>query len=442
MASPKRHFTMLLSRLTWAMKAGSRALGSAAPNGFDAVVVGGGIGGACVAAALASQKAKVLIIEGEEQPGYHSTGRSAALYCQTYGSPAMRALTVASHRHFTETLPSTAGFDPDVPLLTPRGVLHLARAEDVEALRAYRDECAVLTPGVRSVSVEEACQLCPALKSDAFAEAFIEEEAMDMDVGAIHQGMLAAAKLGGAVVMCSTRLIRGAWDNDNGNWTLTLEQKAGGQGNSTVEVHSGIVVNAAGAWADEVAASCDVPQIGLVPKVRTCMVFEDSGKHGFDARDPSVARWPFVFDGLTEDPVYFFPRSGMFTASPSDETPSLPADVFAGELEVAICAHRLSQLTHIQPRAVKHKWAGQRSFVVDDEAVLGRDPKVPSFIWAAALGGYGIQAGPALGHFVASQALKQPLPEDLEAVGLSPDMVSAGRLATWRENAASTSTGS
>ena len=411
-----------------------RALATAVPHAaanssstYDVIIIGGGIGGASVAAALGHRAARVLLIEGEAQPGYHSTGRSAALYCQTYGSPAMRALTVASHRHFL-SLPGTPGFDAEVPLLTPRGVVHVARESEAAALREYRDECAVLTPGVRPLSPAEAHALCPALRQEEIAEAFYEEEAMDMDVGAIHQGMLSAAKHGGARVSSSTQLVSAVHDRDTGDWTVQL----GGAGSAALGnngcVRARTVINAAGAWADHVAVACGVSPIGLVPKVRTCIVFDDSGEHRFNAADPSVARWPFAMSVLGTEPVYFFPRAGTLVASPADETPAEPADVQPEELAIAICVDRLERLTHLSPRRISHKWAGLRSFVADQESVLGSDPAVPSFIWCSALGGYGIQAAPGVGLFVASAACGEDVPEELTRLGIAAQDVSPARL--------------
>jgi D-arginine dehydrogenase len=369
----------------------------------DFLVLGAGMAGASAAYFLA-EFGRVAVLEREDAVGYHSTGRSAALYTETYGNATIRALTVASGRFFRAP---PAGFS-EVPLLHPRGVLMVAR-RDASALFAKAvEEGRRFAPRLRVLDAAGALRLCPALREEWLAHAFLEPDAMDMDVHAIHQGFLRGlkAKRGSVVTGAGPRSIA----RRDGMWHV--DSKAG-------SFAAPLLVNAAGAWADEVALAAGLRPLGLVPKRRTAVIVEVEPVS-------AMAQWPLVAD--VQETFYFKPESGRLLVSPQDETPVPASDVQPEEIDIAVALARLEAATSLKIRRVLRKWAGLRSFVRDNTLVLGPDPAMPSFIWAAGQGGYGIQTAPAAGRAVAAFATSRVLPPDLAASGLVASELLPGRL--------------
>jgi D-arginine dehydrogenase len=369
----------------------------------DVVIIGGGIAGASLGYRLAPH-CKVTLLEAEPQPGYHSTGRSAALFTTTYGHQVIRALTIAS-RDFLLGPPE--GFTA-TPLLTERRCLWIARPDQTRALDAFLAEVSVLDPTVAPCAVEDALSLCPILNPDYLAAAVIEPEAYDIDVNALHQGYLAGFRRAGGMVATSERVT--AIRRTSSGWDVATN---GGRHACQV------VVNAAGAWADEVAALAGVAQVGLVPKRRTAITFDLPA-----GTDPG--HWPCVLD--TDEKFYFRPDAGRLMASPADETPSPPCDAQPEELDIAVTVDRVETATTLSIRRIASKWAGLRSFVADKVPVVGVDPAAPGFFWLAGQGGYGIMTSPALSEVAAALILDAPFPSDSAALGVTAADLSAARL--------------
>ena len=370
---------------------------------FDFAIVGAGIAGVSAAYHLAPQ-ARVLILEREHVAAYHTTGRSAALHSETYGSAEIRAITVASGRFYRKP---PAGFT-DHPLLTPRGALIAGRAEQQAGMQKNAAEFARLVPSVRWLDPVETLRRQPLLKPEAAAGGAIFEEAEDMDVAAIHGGFLKGARAAGAVLRLDAEVSH--LDRKDGRWTIRLRD-----GES---VTANTLVNASGAWADVLAGLAGAAPVGLVPKRRTAFTFDAPA--GLD-----LTGLPMAID--FDETWYIKPEVGQFLGSPADETPSPPCDAQPEEMDIAIAVERIETATTLSIRRIKNKWAGLRSFVADKNLVVGHDPKVEGFFWLAGQGGYGIQTGEAAGRLAASLALGKGLPADIAALGVSEAALSPAR---------------
>jgi D-arginine dehydrogenase len=371
---------------------------------FDFAIVGAGIAGVSAAYHLAPA-GSVVVLEREHVAAYHTTGRSAALHSETYGSAEIRAITVASGRFYRKP---PAGF-ADHPLLTPRGALIAGRVEQQAELKEAAAEFARLVPSVRWLDPDEVRRLQPLLKPEAVAGgAVFEPEADDMDVAAIHGGFLRGARAAGAELRLNAEVT--ALDRRQGRWQIALRDGEA--------VAATTLVNAAGAWADVLGGLAGARPVGLVPKRRTAFTFDAPA--GFD-----LAAMPMAID--FDESFYFKPEVGQFLASPADETPSPPCDAQPEELDIAIAVERIEAATTLQIRRIKNKWAGLRSFVADKNLVVGFDPAVEGFFWLAGQGGYGIQTGAAAGRLAASLSLGKGLPSDILALGVSEGALSPGR---------------
>lgn len=376
---------------------------------FDFAIVGAGIAGVSAAFHLAP-KAKVIVLEREHVAAYHTTGRSAALHSETYGSAEIRAITVASGRFYRNP---PQGF-ADHPLLTPRGALIAGRTGQKAALQKAAADYAKLVPSVRWLEPAEVLKLQPLLKPEAAGGgAIFEPEADDMDVAAIHAGFLKGARAAGAVLRLNSEVV--ALDRRDGRWKIWLKDGE--------EVGAATLIDAAGAWADVLGGLAGCVPVGLVPKRRTAFTFEspaDLVQRGLD-----ISKLPMVID--FDETWYIKPEVGQFLASPADETPSEPCDAQPEEMDVAIAVDRIETGTTLQIRRIKNKWAGLRSFVADKNLVVGYDPAVEGFFWLAGQGGYGIQTGYAAGQLAASLALGKGLPKDVADLGVTEAALSPGR---------------
>lgn len=337
---------------------------------FDALVIGAGIAGATAGAHLSTTH-KVALLEAEESAGYHTTGRSAAIWILSYGSADARILTGAS-RAFFEAPPQ--GFT-DVALAHARPVLTLADAAQKAGLEATLDAGRVAIP------LDEARAIVPAIRADWAVSAAIERDAFDIDVAALHQGFLAQLKRAGGVLALRSRAGR-IW-REAGLWHAET---------SRGDVYTApVIVNAAGAWGDVVAEMAGVEKIGLQPKRRTALII-DPGH--YDSKD-----WPLVGD--LDHSWYVRPEArGKLMVSPADETDSEPCDAQPDELDVAIAVDRMQQALDIPVHRVEHRWAGLRSFTPDRGLAIGAC-EVPGFFWLCGQGGYGIQTSPAAGRLIA-----------------------------------------
>lgn len=375
----------------------------------DFIVIGGGIAGASVAYWLAPH-GKVVLLERESQPGYHTTGRSAALFMESYGTPQVRALTLAS-RAFLKTPP--AGF-AEHPLLSPRGALLVATPGQEKELQEHWELLRAMSPRSRLLTPREACELVPVLHPDKVLGAVLEPDAMDMDVHAIHQGYLRGLRKAGGSIVNNAGVT--ALKHEGASWQVTA-------GNASYEAP--IVLNAAGAWVDQMAELAGLRGIGLQPCRRSAMIFAPPS----DLRASTVAAWPMVISA--DESWYFKPDAGMLLGSPANADPVEPHDVQAEELDIATAIYRIEEMTTLTIRRPTRTWAGLRSFVEDGDLVGGFDPdreRGAGFFWVAAQGGYGIQTSAAMGEACAALARGLPLPERIAAFGLTEAMLSPVRL--------------
>ncbi|CAB3879234.1 NAD(P)/FAD-dependent oxidoreductase [Achromobacter piechaudii] len=377
---------------------------------FDVVIVGAGIAGASLAYRLTAEgpgQKRVMLLERESQPGYHSTGRSAAMFMETYGTQQIQALTRAS-RAFYEQPP--AGFT-DHPLLGERGCLYIASADQRDTLMQSYEAAAAQAGNVQLLDGEQAMARVPCIRPDAVAGgALFEPDARDLDVHALHQGFLAGARRHGAVLRCHAEVESGQ-RSDDGVWTLRFKDGA--------TLRAGVLVNAAGAWADDVARACGVAPVGLQPCRRSAFTFAPP-----DGVDCST--WPAVV-GIDES-FYFKPDAGQLLGSPANADPVAPHDVVAEELDVATGIYHIESATTLTIRRPSHVWAGLRSFVPDGDMVVGYDEGQPGFFWLAAQGGYGIQSAAGVSALAAALLLRQPLPVWLVDEGVAPSLLAPGRL--------------
>jgi D-arginine dehydrogenase len=352
-------------------------------NLFDVVVIGAGMAGASAAAFLSAHR-RVALLEAEDQAGYHTTGRSAALWTANYGPPDVRLLTRLS-RPFFEAPPDDFA---SVPLMKRRPVLFLATADQLPEL----DDVLAAGSGVRRVSVAEAKAMLPVLRDNYAAAAAIEEDAFDMDVSAIHQGFLRQVRARNGVLALRNRAGRivradSVWHVDTSSGAI---------------FEASVVVNAAGAWGDEVATLAGVAPIGLQPKRRTAAIIDPSP---WDAE-----HWPMVLD--VAENWYARPEARTrLMVSPADETLSYPHDVRPEEIDIALGIDRMQQALAIPVRRIEHSWAGLRTFTPDGSLAFGWDRDREGFFWCVGQGGYGIQTAPAAGRMVSDLVLGRQMGE-------------------------------
>jgi D-arginine dehydrogenase len=369
---------------------------------FDFIVIGAGIAGASAAYALAKH-GRVLVLERESQPGYHTTGRSAALFTENYGNRTIRRLTIASGPFLKQP---PAGFAAH-PILTPRGVLMIARSDQLQTLEALYREVAHLGGPVERLDEAAALALLPLLRPGYAAAALHEPDALDIDVNGLHRGFLRAAAARGGKLLSDAE-VRQIGRRD-GLWQL---------GTSAGVFTAPAVVNAAGAWADEIARLAGVNLIGLQPKRRTAFIFDGPPSLG----DRVL---PMCID--VEEQFYFKPEAGRFLGSLADETPSPPCDAQPEEIDLAMAVDRIERATIFQIRRLTHRWAGLRSFVADKSLVIGEAGEAKGFFWLAGQGGYGIQTSPAAGAALAGLVTTGELPQLLRDTGLVAADLSPGR---------------
>jgi D-arginine dehydrogenase len=358
----------------------------------DILVIGGGIAGLSAAAAL-SRHAKVTVIEAEEQVGYHSSGRSATMLHYFLGDRLVRELTLAS-RGFVEQPPD--GFDQ---LGHAMPVLIFARDDELAALDALEAEItqfADLDP-LDAAGVHE---LCPILREDA-RHGLADRQAIRLDPHALLQGNLRQLRRNGGDVVTGARV--SAIDP---RWDVTTER-----GDT---FSAPILVNAAGSWADRIAAMAGVRALGLAPRRRTIITFDAPV-------GTPLERLPFA--KTVGEELYFAPESGRLFASPMDEGPSDPCDAQPDEEDIALAAWRVEERTTIKVERIHSKWAGLRTFAPDRHPVAGYAPDADGFFWLAGQGGFGLQTSPAMAAIVESLISGTPWP----VAGVTAEELSAAR---------------
>ncbi|MGJ3259347.1 MAG: NAD(P)/FAD-dependent oxidoreductase [Rhodospirillales bacterium] len=370
-------------------------------------IIGAGIAGASLAYRLSGalgEGSNILLLEREESPGYHSTGRSAAVYTETYGPPVIRALTAAS-RPFFDNPPT--GFT-DHPLLHPMGILLIGAEDRRPKAEELFEQCRALTPPIRFLERQAVADLVPVLRPEWTAVGVYEPDCMSMDVAAIHQGYLRGFKATGGTVLTDADVIGAS--RSGGRWIL--ETRAGA-------VTTEVIVDAAGAWADDIAGKAGLAPLGLVPKRRTALVFQ--APDGVD-----ISSWPMVND--IDENFYFKPDAGRILASPEEATPMPPCDVQPDEYDIAVTVDRIEKATTMQIRRIDNKWAGLRSFFDDGVPALGFDPRTEGFFWLAGQGGYGITTSDAMARLAAHQLLGKDAPVEIVDKGVDPNEISPDRL--------------
>ncbi|MCW5731845.1 MAG: FAD-binding oxidoreductase [Alphaproteobacteria bacterium] len=368
----------------------------------DFLVVGAGMAGVSAGFFL-GRHGRVIVLEQESQPAYHATGRSAALYSETYGNAAVRAITTGGRAFF---LSPPAGF-ADHPLLAARGVLVVGSAAQRASVERIHEEGRRLVASVRLVDQAEILRRVPVMRPEQALLGVDEPDAMDIDVHALHQGFLRGLRAAGGAVRTDAEVRALARRGE----LWEAETPAG-------RFAAPVLINAAGAWADRVASLAGIPPVGLSPKRRTAITFDPPAGQ-------SIRAWPALIDA--DEQFYFKPDAGRLLASPADETPSEPCDAQPDELDIAICVDRLQAATSIEVRRIESRWAGLRTFAPDKTPVAGFEPGHAGFFWLAGQGGYGIQTAPAMGRLVAELARGLPMPADLEDLGARAAALSPAR---------------
>lgn len=369
----------------------------------DYVIIGAGIAGASIAYWL-SPHARVTLIERESQPGYHSTGRSAALYMKSYGPPQVRALTCASRRFFDSP---PAGF-ADHPLLSARGALIFAATNQATQLDRHEKIVRLVSNEFKRLDAEQTCRLVPVLRRKDIAGSVYEADAADIDVHALLHGFLRGMRACGGSVVCDAE-VQGLQRGPQG-WEVRTTQGS---------FHAPTVINAAGAWADQIGRLAGVDPIGLVPKRRSAFTF--APPQGMD-----ISSWPMFMQ--VDESFYVKPDAGLLLGSPANADPVVPHDVQADEMDIAIAIDHIQNITNMKIRRPAHVWAGLRSFVEDGEFVAGFDSGAPGFFWAAAQGGYGIQSAPAAGEAYAAMLRGITVPPHIARHGVDVAQLSRSRL--------------
>ena len=347
---------------------------------YDIIVIGDGIAGVSAAAELAAD-AKVLLLELEARPGMHATGRSAAYYAPTYGNAVVQNLTAASESFFR----SPPAEFTDSPLLRPRDALFVGTPAQALSIAEMQAE----NPSLIAMSAEDLVRRVPIVKPDVLAQGLLDPVGGDLDVDAILQGYLRLYQRRNGELRTRSgvkglRYHEGLWQVDLGAETVT----------------AAIVVNAAGAWADSVAALAAVKPLGLVPKRRTAILLK---------APPSVdiTDWPLLID--VDEQFYFKPDAGQILLSPADETPSVPCDAQADELDIAVAMDRFLRAVDLDIQSINHRWAGLRTFAPDKTFVVGFDAQAKGFFWLAGQGGYGVQSAPGMANLARHLLLKTTL---------------------------------
>ncbi|MFL9841006.1 FAD-binding oxidoreductase [Sphingomonas sp. ST-64] len=363
---------------------------------YDVAIVGAGIAGASLAAEIA-QHARVLILEGESQPGYHATGRSAAFWSETYGGPDIQPLVTASG-DFLHNPPAAMGGES---FLAPRGELFIATRADRHVLDGFVAKFA--EAGVVLDEVDPATY-CPGIRPE-WTEALYDVTCSDIDVARLHGAYLAVARQAGAELVCNAAVTGLSRD---GHWTIATRAGA---------FAADVLVNAAGAWAEALGRMAEARPTGIAPLRRTMVQLR--------VDPPAPGTLPLVRDA--HERFYFKPESGgRIWLSPHDEIPTDPCDAAPEEIDVAIAIDKLASAVDWRVEAVERRWAGLRTFAPDRKPVYGFDPAVPSLFWCAGQGGFGIQTAPAASKLAAAMLLDTPV--DPIAAHLDPERYSIRRL--------------
>jgi D-arginine dehydrogenase len=392
--NPKPQFG-LKSHLTQGQRHG---IAGGMGNSFDIIVVGAGIAGAGIAAHLAETR-RVAILEMEDRPGFHTTGRSAATYEPNYGPPPMLAFTRASSDFFTNPPPDfTEG-----PLLAPRASLFF----EAEGQEAFTEKYLQQGSGLQEISEPEALKYFPVLRKGYAKRIFLDARTGDLDVDLLHRGYLKLFKSRGGELF--NNAAAETIERVGKRWRITTPQGI---------FEGRTIVNAAGAWGDVVAMKSRVTPVGLQPRRRSIGLIPVDEIAG-------AADFPMVTD--MGETWYAKPQSGKMLVSSADATPVDPHDAYADDVAIAEGIERLMNATTIEVSRLDHSWGGLRTFAPDGAPVIGYDPSTEGFFWLVGQGGYGIQSAPALSRTAGELALGKSIPADVAAAGLQPADISPAR---------------
>ena len=371
----------------------------------DFAIIGGGIAGLSLAARLASH-GRTVVLEAESAPGYHASGRSVAFAHFGLGDQVVRTLTALS-------LPDLAA-DPqdDRPrAAVVHPALHIASRDELAALDDLEAVHRQFGCNIERLTGEEARAVMPVLKAgpDHCHAALIDHGSLKLDTDAMLQGHVRDLRAGGGELVCGAKVT--AINRSGEDWVIDMSGQS---------YRARTVINAAGAWADEIAAMAGIPPIGIEPRRRTVISF--AAPDGTDA-----SRWPFT--KTVGSGFYLLPEgAGQLLASPMDEGESAPCDAAPEEIDIATVAHRVEEACDLTVGRITHSWAGLRSFARDELPVVGAARDAPGFVWYAGQGGYGFQTAPALSRIGAIVAQGREWPDDLQAAGLTPSLFAPSRL--------------
>ena len=357
----------------------------------DVIVIGAGIAGVSVASELAAT-ARVIVLEREPRPGYHATGRSAAFFVVSYGNAAVRAITAASEPFYRSP---PRGFS-DVPLLRRRPCVFFGRPDQHAAMQSLHGE----VPSLQRLDPEQVRERVPVILPGYLEGGLLDSTGGDLDVDAILQGFLRRLRGRGGKLYPGREVL--GLSRGNGTWTVVTGEQA---------LTAPLVVNAAGAWVDEIARLAGLGPLGLQPKRRTALLIDAPAGH-------DITDWPLMVNVAEE--FYFKPDAGALLLSPADETPSPPCDARPEELDVALAVDRFETATGLEVSRVTHRWAGLRTFAPDKTFVVGFDPRTEGFFWLAGQGGYGVQTSPGMAKLAAALVTGA---SPLEQAGSGDDLV-------------------
>ena len=372
----------------------------------DVLVIGGGIAGISAAARIAGH-AQTIVLERESALGYHSSGRSATFYHFGIGDDAVRGMTAASSEFF-ESPPAAYA---EGPLWTSKPALFIADEASVPQLEALHIQMDRFTETVSRIGEQDMLKLVPVLRTGegGTVAALVDVGGRKLDADALLQANARAFRRAGGEIAFDTSVEAIRWSGQA--WDV----------DTNIEHYSAkIIVNAAGAWADEIAILAGVKPLGLQPLRRTIIGFAPPA--GIDAAD-----WPFL-KTVKDDGFYMLPDAGRLLASPMDTTLTAPCDVQPDEYEIALAAWRVEEATTLKVERVSTRWAGLRTFTADKVPTAGFAPDAPSFFWLAGQGGYGLQTAPAMARAAEALMFDHAWPEELTAQRVLPTHIRPERL--------------